>query len=935
MNLHLLVVFHCILKNGLLKGEGENSSNNKSGENYEEDPIELFSDFDQITPDFVDSKVHDEISISAFTPTIFLQPSLLQFPDYAYEQNDNDHDDYDEYGEYDNDPTDMMMNDEQYNLTDNNRDRANLANKIVKDKKKKSRKKKPDDCIPKKNGKSIKYGTSPRFKKPVDEMQQLVAGWLGHRIELSCPYKRSCPRAHVQWIKNGVIVQASKEKTGRSFIDFKRKGEILTIEDNRSDDDGLYTCKISNKFGSISHTIKVTSVPRFVAAPPQILDGQPGNHTVVVGANFSLFCQPKIIDSSSPHNIVWYRHFQVNGSYVNKETDKVHIVALQRSEENPPDDAELVLNDISKEDEGFYSCRVKNQFDGLVSTGYLTVIDPLPPPVPPAPDTSVPPFYMYLAVGVGGGCGLILLIVVVLLCFKYKQEKKKKLFAVENAQCVARWTKKIIIERSFSTDSNPEELLTPVVRVEKVMATDPSLPNIDLPEEQELFEFQIDEAWEFSRDCLELADELGQGAFGKVVKAYVHGARVKSELNSPFGCHLVEEPTSFSTITVAVKMTKENCSEQEVLDLVKEIEIMKAVGGHINIVNLLGACTQPTGKPLLAILEYAEHGNLRDYLRMRRGLGHHSQDLLETISPDPVGLKEMLSFAWQVARGMEFLSNRRCVHRDLAARNILIAHGGVAKVADFGLARDVEQTDYYRKVTEGKLPVLWMSPESLFDGVSTTKSDVWSFGVLLWEIVTCGERPYAGVATEALLDLIKGGYRMSIPLECPQDLYLIMRMCWQIKPESRPTWSQLVDHLLSQYHNTLPGVYLDLPLASIPTPPSSVDTTACSDDDAVATVYKTITSVVSGIAPLSKSDDLLHPVRKKRFSSCSSILLDLNESGTATNEDSEYVEYNRDSLESGYSSSDPTKNGGENDTAKIIYYNEICQRSSVPDLHTR
>ena len=126
---------------------------------------------------------------------------------------------------------------------------------------------------------------------------------------------------------------------------------------------------------------------------------------------------------------------------------------------------------------------------------------------------------------------------------------------------------------------------------------------------------------------------------------------------------------------------------------------------------------------------------------------------------------------------------------------------------------------------------------------------------------------------------------MSIPLECPQDLYLIMRMCWQIKvkqqrkvafsrlayqsdfclllsimyplpttsrlifffqPESRPTWSQLVDHLLSQYHNTLPGVYLDLPLASIPTPPSSVDTTACSDDDAVATVYKTITSVVSG-----------------------------------------------------------------------------------------
>ena len=84
-------------------------------------------------------------------------------------------------------------------------------------------------------------------------------------------------------------------------------------------------------------------------------------------------------------------------------------------------------------------------------------------------------------------------------------------------------------------------------------------------------------------------------------------------------------------------------------------------------------------------------------------------------------------------------------------------------------------------MTEGKLPVLWMSPESLFDGVSSTKSDVWSYGVLLWEIVTCGERPYTGVATEALLDLIKDGYRMSIPLQCPQNLYQIMKSCWFMK----------------------------------------------------------------------------------------------------------------------------------------------------------
>ena len=121
-------------------------------------------------------------------------------------------------------------------------------------------------------------------------------------------------------------------------------------------------------------------------------------------------------------------------------------------------------------------------------------------------------------------------------------------------------------------------------------------------------------------------------------------------------------------------------------------------------------------------------------------------------------------------------------------------------MADFGLAREVEQTDYYRRVTDGKLPVLWMSPESLFDGVSTTKSDVWSYGILLWEIVTCGERPYTGIASEALLDLIRvswsrqlqssmlipclylqDGYRMSIPMQCPQELYLLMKSCWHLQ----------------------------------------------------------------------------------------------------------------------------------------------------------
>jgi len=321
----------------------------------------------------------------------------------------------------------------------------------------------------------------------------------------------------------------------------------------------------------------------------------------------------------------------------------------------------------------------------------------------------------------------------------------------------------------------------------------------------------------------------------------------RSGLNSGL---MIRSSDPCASITVAVKMMKDQSSEQEVLNLVKEIEIMKAVGGHENIVNLLGACTQPVGQPLMAILEYAEHGNLRDYLRTRTGHVSGSVDHLET---KPVTTKEMIRFAYQVARGMEFLAQRRCVHRDLAARNVLVARGKVAKVADFGLARDVEQTNYYRRVTDGKLPVLWMSPESLFEGISTTKSDVWSYGVLLWEIITCGERPYTGIATEALLELIREGWQMSIPLQCPQELYQMMKSCWHLKPSCRPDWALLVSSLHSLHTNTRPGLYLNLSLPTINTPPSSPDSPRYNNVVRVRPRERTNTNTregIDGIAPL-------------------------------------------------------------------------------------
>lgn len=152
---------------------------------------------------------------------------------------------------------------------------------------------------------------------------------------------------------------------------------------------------------------------------------------------------------------------------------------------------------------------------------------------------------------------------------------------------------------------------------------------------------------------------------------------------------------------------------------------------------------------------------------------------------------------------MSYLASRRCVHRDLAARNVLVCENNVLKIADFGLARNI-QGEYYRKTTNGKLPIKWMAIESLESQVYTSQSDVWSYGVLLWEIMTLGAKPYKGVPLQDIYKRLEKGYRMEQPPNCSPEIYSLMQKCWAEQPNDRPTFSQIVeaiDSLLSFYTN--------------------------------------------------------------------------------------------------------------------------------------
>ncbi|NXE52947.1 SRC kinase, partial [Casuarius casuarius] len=268
------------------------------------------------------------------------------------------------------------------------------------------------------------------------------------------------------------------------------------------------------------------------------------------------------------------------------------------------------------------------------------------------------------------------------------------------------------------------------------------------------------DAWEIPRESLRLEVKLGQGCFGEVWMGTWNG-----------------------TTRVAIKTLKPGTMSPEAF--LQEAQVMKKLR-HEKLVQLYAVVSE---EPIYIVTEYMSKGSLLDFLKGEMG--------------KYLRLPQLVDMAAQIASGMAYVERMNYVHRDLRAANILVGENLVCKVADFGLARLIEDNEYTAR-QGAKFPIKWTAPEAALYGRFTIKSDVWSFGILLTELTTKGRVPYPGMVNREVLDQVERGYRMPCPPECPESLHDLMCQCWRKDPEERPTFEYLQAFLEDYFTSTEP-----------------------------------------------------------------------------------------------------------------------------------
>ncbi|XP_013389153.1 fibroblast growth factor receptor 3 isoform X4 [Lingula anatina] len=546
----------------------------------------------------------------------------------------------------------------------------------------------------------------------------------------------------------------------------------LRVDVSASDDGAQFTCMIGQKSASVSLTAASNpEITYTTTGALPIIDSAMGSVEFVKGSAVTLICSA----TGDPQpNFKWFYREELSNT-------------REARSGNRDNSSVLNLNNIQKP--GYYECQASNILNQLNDPPSKVLRISLSEPATGATVGGL----SGEAIGgiIGAIQGVTVIIVLAYVTYTYCIKKKHRTRGGEKVSQENNAEDEVEELQTFLR-SNEETYKRPVNRnlsAEQQVLRSKEEPyewpvNTNFITEHQVFNPMEEPQYaeiqerdvEIRRQNIKLMEKIGSGAFGQVFRGNIFNLDGKQNWS-----------------IAAVKTAKDTSDISLYSEMMKELKVMLELQSHPNVVELLGSCTRDDAVPLI-IVEYLPNGNLQDYLRNDRSKQKVLYGNLHGISSS-LTPRDLMKFASDVANGMSYLSSMAILHRDLAARNILVAEDRTCKISDFGFAKDVIESHTYIKQSQSRLPIRWMSPEALFDNIYSTQSDVWAYGVLLWEIVTLGSSPYPGMSAKQVMEAVTEGYRMPQPPHCSLGMYIIMLSCWEEVPSSRSTFKDIVNSL--------------------------------------------------------------------------------------------------------------------------------------------
>ncbi|XP_061600949.1 inactive tyrosine-protein kinase 7 isoform X1 [Cololabis saira] len=514
----------------------------------------------------------------------------------------------------------------------------------------------------------------------------------------------------------------------------QRNGQLHFTKVTRSDA-GNYTCLASNSLQG-----EITALVTLTVAVYIRFKVEPDNTTVYQGHTAILHCQAS--GDPEPHI-----HWMVK----DKTLDISKSPRFQKMA-----NGSLIISDVTTDDTGRYTCVAGNSCSIKDRVAQLYVVADKPIHFPDE-DEDRAPYKMIQTIGLSVGAAVAYIIIVLGLMFYCKKRRNAKRLqkGQDGEEPEMECLNGGAVQQNGHTTAEIQEEVA-LTNMSTIATTEKRHSHVN------------NDKLHFPRSNLQTITTLGKGEFGEVLlskaKAIVEG----------------EEET------VVLVKSLQTRDEQLQQDFRREAEMFAKLS-HPNVVRLLGLCRE--AEPHYMILEYYDLGDLKQFLRISK-----SKD--DKVKTQPLSTKTKVSICAQVARGMEHLSNHRFVHKDLAARNCLINSQRQVKVSSLSLSKDVYNSSEYYHYRQAWIPLRWLPTESVFEDDFSTKSDVWAFGVLMWEVFSHGEMPYSKLSDDEVLDGLKTGkLKLPVPDGCPTKIYKLMVRCWALGLKERPSFTDIVHAL--------------------------------------------------------------------------------------------------------------------------------------------